>query len=170
MRGKCYRFSKGMAYTRKKYIHGSPQNKISKFTMGNPNGNYGYRASLIVQDGGQIRHNALEAARIAGNKVLFDKLGENGYVFHINVYPHMVLRENKMMAFAGADRLQEGMRKAFGKPIGSAARVKRGQVVITEEVPSTALELAKESMRLASSKIPLLSRVEITAIEEAVPQ
>jgi len=167
MRGKCYRFSKGMAYTRKKYIHGSPQNKISKFTMGNPNGNYGLRACLIVQDGGQIRHNALEAARIAGNKVLFDKLGESGYVFHINVYPHMILRENKMMAFAGADRLQEGMRKAFGKPIGSAARVKPGQVVITAEVPSTALELAKKSMRLASSKIPLLSRVEITAIEEA---
>ena len=168
MRGKCYRFSKGMAYTRKKYIHGSPQNKISKFTMGDPAGSFDLRASLIVLDGGQIRHNALEAARIASNKVLFDKLGEKGYCLRIMVYPHMILRENKMMAFAGADRLQEGMRKAFGKPIGSAARVKPDQVIIISEVPSAALDLVKVSMRVGSSKIPLPCRVEIVKIEKAV--
>ncbi len=168
MKGKCYRFTRGMAYTRKKYIHGSPQNKISKFTMGDPKGSFDLRVSLVVMNEGQIRHNALEAARIAANKVLFDKLGEKGYSLRVMVYPHMILRENKMMAFAGADRLQEGMRKAFGKPIGSAARVKPGQVVITTDVPSTALELVKESMRVGSSKIPLPCRVEIAKIEKAV--
>ena len=40
------------------------------------------------------------------------------------------MRENKMIATAGADRLQEGMRKAFGKPIGSRRVVDIGTVVL----------------------------------------
>ena len=33
-----------------------------------------------------------------------------------------------MIATAGADRLQEGMRRAFGKATGLAARIQPGQV------------------------------------------
>ena len=38
--------------------------------------------------------------------------------FHIRirVHPYHVLRINKMLSCAGADRLQTGMRGAFGKP------------------------------------------------------
>jgi large subunit ribosomal protein L10e len=41
----------------------------------------------------------------------------------IRVHPYHVLRINKMLSCAGADRLQAGMRGAFGKPYGLCARV-----------------------------------------------
>ena len=42
-----------------------------------------------------------------------------------------VLRINKMLSCAGADRLQTGMRGAFGKPYGTCARVDIGQVLLS---------------------------------------
>ena len=89
--------------------------------MGDTKSKFEYRFSLVAQGPVQIRHNALEAARVAANKVMFDALGEAGYKIHLRVYPHVILRENRMIATAGADRLQEGMRRAFGKPSGRAA-------------------------------------------------
>ena len=53
--------------------------------------------------------------------------------FHIRirVHPFHVLRINKMLSCAGADRLQTGMRGAFGKPQGTVARVKIGQPLMS---------------------------------------
>lgn len=42
-----------------------------------------------------------------------------------------MLRINKMLSCAGADRLQTGMRGAFGKPQGVAARVSIGQILLS---------------------------------------
>jgi large subunit ribosomal protein L10e len=161
MKGKNYREIRGMAYTRKKFIHGSPPPKISKFTMGNTRGNFAYRALLTSLSDVQIRHNALEAARIAVNKVLFDKLGEAGYCLKVCVYPHHILRENKMMAFAGADRLQEGMRRSFGKPVGSAARVRTGQALIEVCVNENGMETAREALQRGASKLPTKCQIMI---------
>jgi large subunit ribosomal protein L10e len=161
MKGKNYRAIRGMAYTRKKFIHGSPPPKISKFTMGNTSGIFTHRALLISLSDVQIRHNALEAARIATNKVLFDKLGETGYRLKVCVYPHHILRENKMMAFAGADRLQEGMRRSFGKPVGAAARVRTGQPLIEVCVNENGLETAKEALKHGASKLPTRCQIKI---------
>ncbi|KAF0989734.1 hypothetical protein HZS_8161 [Henneguya salminicola] len=36
-----------------------------------------------------------------------------------------------MLSCAGADRLQTGMRGAFGKPLGTVARVKIGQAIMS---------------------------------------
>lgn len=47
------------------------------------------------------------------------------------VHPFHVLRINKMLSCAGADRLQTGMRGAFGKPAGVAARVSIGQILLS---------------------------------------
>lgn len=49
----------------------------------------------------------------------------------MRVHPFHVLRINKMLSCAGADRLQTGMRGAFGKPIGTCARVQIGQVLMS---------------------------------------
>lgn len=84
----------------------------------------------------------------------------------IRTIPHHVIRENKMMAFAGADRLQEGMRLSFGKPIGTAARVYPGSVVLEVRVKKEHLDLAKEACRRAASKIPLPCRVEIKPLKQ----
>lgn len=49
----------------------------------------------------------------------------------IRVHPFHVLRINKMLTCAGADRLQTGMRGAYGKPYGVAARVDIGTVLMS---------------------------------------
>ncbi len=159
LKGRNYRIIKGQAYTRRKYIHGSPPPKISKFVMGDMKGHYDYRVSLVCGAPVQIRHNALEAARVAANKVLLDAIGETGYRIHLKVYPHVVLRENKMIATAGADRLQEGMRRAFGKPIGLAARVKANQTLLDIFVNENALEHAKKALKVSATKLPVSTRI-----------
>ena len=155
MRGRNYRQPKGQPYTRNKYIHGTPPPKISKFWMGDLKAKFEYRVSLVAQGPVQVRHNALEAARVSANKVLFDALGETGYKIHLKVYPHIILRENRMIATAGADRLQEGMRRSFGKPTGRAARIKAGESILDIYVNGNALETAKKALRVGSTKLPV---------------
>jgi LSU ribosomal protein L10AE len=73
-----------------------------------------------------------------------------------------VLRENKMLAFAGADRLQDGMRLAFGKPIGTAAIASPGDEIMVVYVNSEKdVENAKEALRRAESKLPEAYRIEV---------
>ena len=163
MRARNYRKAKGQSYTRKKYMRGSPQPKITKFTMGDPAGSFGYQALLIARKEAQIRHNALEAARVATNRLLSEKLG-NSYLLRILPYPHVVLRENKMIFGAHADRLQDGMRGAFGKPIGTAARVKSDQAVIMVNINEEGLEVAKEALKRGGAKLPIPCRIIIEKI------
>ncbi len=150
--GRCYRRISRPPYTRQEYISGVPPPKISRFDMGNPKGTFPVVVKLISKEKGQIRHNALEAARISANK-LMEEHGRQNYHLRIKVYPHHVLRENKMMAFAGADRLQDGMRQAFGKPIGTAARIKTGQEIIIIRTKPELVDKAKYALKVASSKI-----------------
>ena len=166
MKGRNYRSSRGQPYTRGKYIHGSPASKISKYVMGGQ-GDYQYKVTLISQGRLQIRHNAIEAARIAANKILTDKLGETGYLLHVRVYPHVVLRENKMIATAGADRLQEGMRRSFGKPTSRAARVTQNQELIDIYVNENALRLAQEALSECSKKLPMACRIIVEKLFES---
>lgn len=163
MRAKNYREVKGQSYTRKEYIRGSPAPKITKFTMGDTKATFPIQAFLIAGEGAQIRHNALEAARVASNRVLLNKLG-NAYVLRVITYPHQLLRENKMIFGAHADRLQDGMRKAFGKPIGTAARVKVGQAIIEVGVNENAVEVAKEALKLGKDKLPIPCRIVVEKV------
>lgn len=123
--------------------------------MGDTKSHFEFKISLVAQGPVQIRHNALEAARVSANKVLLDALGETGYMIQLRVYPHIILRENRMIATAGADRLQEGMRRAFGKPTGRAARIKTGQSILDIYVNSNAVSTANEAMRVGSTKLPV---------------
>ncbi len=167
MRGRNYRAPRGQPYTRETYIRGPPPSKISRFVMGDKKVSFPYRVSLVSLAPVQIRHNAIESARIAANKVMFDKLGETGYRIHLRVYPHIVLRENRMIATAGADRLQEGMRRSFGKPSGRAARVKTNQSLLDIYVNEGYVETAKEALQASSSKLPQACRIEVEKLEEA---
>jgi large subunit ribosomal protein L10e len=163
MKARNYREVKGMPYTRNKYIHGVPPSKIMKYTMGDPSSSYGYQLSLIAERRVQIRHNALEAARIAVNRLLQEKLG-NSFFLRVSTLPHVVLRENKMIFAAHADRLQEGMARAFGKPVGRAARVEPNQPVIIVYVNEGGVEVAKEALRRGEAKLPTPSRIVIEKI------
>jgi len=165
MQGKNYRHPAGMSYTRKKYIGGSPQSKVAKFSLGKVSGDYDLEYQLLSLANVQIRHNALEAARVAANKKLQD-VGEANYYLLLKTYPHIILRENKMIATAGADRLQEGMRRAFGKPVGLAARVKVGSVIMIIRVSNANKESAKDALQVASSKLPMVTKVNIVELKK----
>jgi len=158
LKAKNYRAVKGAPYTRKEYVRGSPPPKITKFTMGDTKSKFGYQALLISQEEAQIRHNALEAARVASNRVLMDKLG-NSYLLRVVPYPHNVLRENKMIFGAHADRLQDGMKRAFGKPVGTAARVRPNQTIIEIGVNQDGIEAAKEALKRGQDKLPIPCRI-----------
>lgn len=153
MHGANYRRSNGQPYTRKKYIKGKPQSKIAKY-HGGKRGEYDYCVQLLINEKVQIRHMAIESTRLAANKSLEKTTGESGYFSRLRVYPHVLLRENKMIAAAGADRLQEGMRRAFGKAVSLAARVDRGQCIMEMSVASVHLEAAKAALRGACVKLP----------------
>ena len=164
MHGANYRRGNGQPYTRKKYIKGKPQIKIAKFEGGKP-GDYDYIVQLMINEKMQITHMAIESARLAANKAVEKAAGETGFYSKLRVYPHVLLRENKMIAAAGADRLQEGMRRAFGKAGSLAARVKSGQCIMEMHVKKEHLELAKKSMRNACVKLPGTPSIEVIPIK-----
>jgi len=158
--GRCYRNPK-RAYTRistrrprKSYIKGVPGSKIVKFEVGKPKVNYPNVFTLVSKERVQIRHNALESARTNANKYLVNKMGKEDFFLKVLVYPHQVMRENSMATGAGADRLQEGMRRSFGKPIGFAAVVKEGQELMIVKVPSGKENIGKEALKRAAHKLP----------------
>lgn len=164
MRAKNYRVVKGQPYTRKQFVKGFPQPKISKFTMGDTHAKFEYEARLVALEKAQIRHNALEAARVATNRLLMEKL-TNNYRLHVHPYPHVILRENKMIFGAHADRLQDGMRRSFGKPIGTAARIEPNQTIITINVNVDGVEIAHESLRRGSTKLPIPCRIVVEKVQ-----
>jgi len=153
MHGECYRKGNGQPYTRKQYIKGKPQIKIAKF-QGGQKGDYDFSVQLLINEKMQITHMAIESTRLAANKTLEKTTGETGYFSKLRIYPHVLLRENKMIAAAGADRLQEGMRRAFGKAVSLAARVKRGQCIMEMQVKKEHLEAAKKALKGACVKLP----------------
>lgn len=168
MHAKNYRPVKGQNYTRREFVKGFPDPKITKFTMGDTKSRFAYEAKLIALEQAQIRHVSLEAARVASNRILMEKL-VNNYRLDVHPYPHTILRENKMIFGAHADRLQQGMRASFGRPIGTAARVKAGQTVISVNVNAEGVEAAKLALKRGSAKLPTPCQivVEKAQVEEA---
>ena len=123
---------------------------------------------LLAEDACEIRHTALEAARQICNATIRDEAGPMGYALRIHTYPHQVLRENKQATGAGADRVSQGMRCAFGKNVGTAARVKRGQRVISLKFNPSDFLVAKEALRKASMKFPTTCRITLVKGAEHV--
>jgi large subunit ribosomal protein L10e len=159
--GRMYRNLAKKAYTRREYMGGVPGSKLVQFDMGNLTEEFPLELSLIVLEGCQIRHSALEAARVVINRRL-QELGRANFRLKIRVYPHHILRENKQATGAGADRVSEGMRLSFGKAVGSAARVQPGQKVLSIYTLTQNLEKAKDALRHGSHKLPSPSRIELT--------
>ncbi|MFC1648681.1 50S ribosomal protein L16 [Nanoarchaeota archaeon] len=155
-------------YTRKSkfrklnFIRATPNLHVVKFDMGDPNKKFDYKLELKSKSAIQIRHNALESGRKSSNRLLDKGLGKNMYRMRIRVYPHHVLRENPMATGAGADRMSEGMKRAFGKPIGLAAQLKKGQTIVEVEVNKANLDLGKTAMKRFSHKMPCSCTIDIT--------
>lgn len=147
---------------------GVPALRITQFDLGNVKGNFPLKITLKCQEACQIRHNALEAARIAAVRHLNKKAGSVNYHLKIRIYPYIVLRENKQATGAGADRVSDGMRSAFGKAVGTAARVDVGQSLMSVATTKAHFLAAKEALRRASMKLPTPCRIVIEQGTELV--
>src|SRR5581483_2285168 len=154
--------------TRREYMGGVPGSRITQFDLGDKNGNFNVKVSLVAEERVQIIHNALEASRVAANRVLMKNCGSAGYHLKVRVYPHEVLRENKQASGAGADRVSQGMRQSFGKAIGTAARVEVGQPIMTVRVTPERFQFVKEAFRKANTKLPIPTRLVIEEGEDEV--
>ncbi|MBL7206588.1 MAG: 50S ribosomal protein L16 [Candidatus Aenigmarchaeota archaeon] len=144
---------------RKGYVKGVPASKITKFESGNKKKKFPLKLTLVSKEEAQVRSNALESLRIAANKIMTDNVGVENFMLKILIVPYHVLRENTLATGAGADRYQTGMKKAYGKPIGIAARIKKDQRLITISTIKERRDVAKRALKVAASKLPVPSRV-----------
>ncbi|ADE37227.1 50S ribosomal protein L16 [Methanohalophilus mahii] len=163
-----YRNIKQRSYTRRKYMGGVPGSQVIHYDMGNKTADFQVKMSLISEEKCQMRHTALEAARISANRHMLSKIGRINYHFKLRVYPHEVLRENKQATGAGADRVSSGMRKAFGKAVGTAARVSAGQKIFTVSVNKKNFKHAKAALKRAGQKLPTPIRIVVDEGAELV--
>ncbi len=167
----CYTKITGPANTRtKKYVRGVPGNKIVMYDMGNKSKQFPVEYHMINLEACQVRHMAIEAARQAINRYLTKTLGRENYHFRVRIHPHHVLRENKMMAFAGADRMQDGMRRSFGKPADRAARVKANTEILTVSVSAKDYKTAVIALKKGISKIPSPAKVIVGKGSDLIPK
>jgi len=68
---RCYRKVSGPANTRVgKFVRGVPDARIRAYDAGDRKGDFPVHVHLVSKEKCQIRHTALEAARIAVNRVL----------------------------------------------------------------------------------------------------
>jgi large subunit ribosomal protein L10e len=133
--------------------------------MGATGTEFDVQMSLVGLEKCQIRNQALEAARIACNRFLTKRVGRARYHLRIRVKPYHYLRENKMISGAGADRVQDGMRKAFGKVIGIAARVGRNQPIITVRCNPQHIAAARTALKRAAPKLPTPCKIVFDKID-----
>ena len=141
-------------YKKKSFIKTTTNIKIVRFNTGNLKKKFPYSLHLVSKQGLQIRDNAIESGRQTCNRLLEGTLGPTGYFMQVRTYPFHILRENPLAQGAGADRFSTGMQKSFGKPIGSAARIKEGQKMITVSVNEKDIGLAKKALTRFKKKIP----------------
>jgi len=163
-----YRQIKGQAFTRRKYMGGVPNNRISQYDMGSSSLEFPMTITLKVENRVQVRHTALEAGRVAANKIMSKKVGVANYHLRVRAYPHVVLRENKLATGAGADRVSSGMRGAFGKNVGTAARMEHDQAIMTIRCGPAHFALAKEALWKASMKYPTPCYIDIEQGKELI--
>ncbi len=137
---------------RKSYIKAMPHQDLQQFRMGVRKEDYDLFLDLEAQGDVILRDNTIESARQTANKLL-EKSIPTGYYFIVRVFPHHVIRENKMIAGAGADRLQKGMRQSFGRPTDKAARVDAGKALFTVHTYKQYEELIKTALNRARRKL-----------------
>lgn len=144
-------------YIKSRYCRGVPDSKLAIYDLGKKKADvleFPLSVSLISNEREQISAEALESARIAVNKYMVKHAGKENFHIKIRVHPYHILRINKMLSCAGADRLQSGMRGAFGKPNGRATRVQINQVLMTVRAKSQFEAVTREALRRAKNKLP----------------
>ncbi len=167
-KGHCYTklkraYTRKSKYKRKGYVKSVPVTRVIRYDMGDLRKKFSFKVTLNVKAGIQIRQNSLESCRLIINRHLNKALGTN-YYLKLHVYPHHVLRENRMLTGAGADRMQTGMQKAFGTPVNIAAQMKKNQTLFSVKVDEADTLKAKAALQKARPRLPGSFSIEIKKI------
>jgi len=162
---RCYRYCKNKPYPKSRFCRGVPDPKIRIFDLGRKKArvdDFPLCVHLVSDEYEQLSAEALEAARICANKYLVKSCGKDAFHMRIRPHPFHVVRINKMLSCAGADRLQTGMRGAFGKPQGLVARVNIGQPLISVRARDQHKDSVYEALRRAKFKFPGRQKIYIS--------
>jgi len=154
---RCYRYCKNKPYPKSRFCRGVPDPKIRIFDLGRKKArvdDFPLCVHLVSGELEQLSSEALEAGRICCNKYMVKHCGKDQFHIRMRVHPFHVLRINKMLSCAGADRLQTGMRGAFGKPLGTVARVNIGQPIMSVRTSDRYRAQVIEALRRAKFKYP----------------
>lgn len=153
----CYRYCKNKPYPKSRFNRGVPDPKIRIYDLGNKKASvmdFPVHIVMVSDELEQIGSEALEAARISANKYMAKQCGKESFHLRIRAHPYHVTRINKMLSCAGADRLQTGMRGAYGKPNGLVARVNIGDPLMSIRCKESNWKEAFEALRRSKMKFP----------------
>jgi len=162
---RCYRYCRGKPYIKSRFCRGVPDSRLRIFDLGIKKASVDEFPCCVHMLSGeleQISSEALEAARVCANKYITKMAGKDSFHMRMRVHPWHVIRINKMLSCAGADRLQTGMRGAFGKPTGYVARVSIGQVLISVRCKDTHAVHVVEALRRAKFKFPGRQKIAVS--------
>lgn len=154
---RCYRYWGAKPWPKSRYNRGVPDPKIRIYDAGNKKAawdTFPLCVHLVSDEREQLTSEALEAGRIACNKYMVKHCGKDNFHMRVRVHPWHVIRINKMLSCAGADRLQAGMRRAFGKAYGKVARISIGQILMSIRTHSANLPKCLEALRRTKMKFP----------------
>ncbi|MBM3234543.1 50S ribosomal protein L16 [Candidatus Pacearchaeota archaeon] len=156
-------YTRKSAKKSKSYIKAIPPQKVVKLHMGDIHGYENKKLNIVLKlqsaEPVQIRDNAIEAARQYIHKELEENLAGQ-YYFAVKIYPHNIVRENKMLTGAGADRMQTGMAHSFGVNIGRTAIVKENQDIFIVAVNSEkAMRITRTAFERIKAKLPCSTRI-----------
>eukprot|EP00045_Choanoeca_perplexa_P001725 m.21356 g.21356 ORF g.21356 m.21356 type:complete len:216 (+) comp11129_c0_seq1:149-796(+) len=154
---RCSRYCKNKPYPKSRFVRAVPDPKIRIYDLGRKKAHvmdFPLCVHLVSNEYEQLSSEALEATRICCNKYLAKNVGKEAFHCRIRVHPYHVVRINKMLTCAGADRLQTGMRGAFGKPMGTVARVNIGQSILSVRSRDANKAHVIEALRRSKMKLP----------------
>merc|ERR1711937_1039050 len=154
---RCYRFIKNKAYPKSRFCRGVPDPKLRIFDIGKkkaPCDDFPQCIHLVSLEKENVSSEALEAGRISCNKNMIKAAGKDNFHLRVRLHPFHVLRINKVLSCAGADRLQTGMRGAYGKPYGKVARVSIGQPIMSVRSKDNHKAHVIEALRRTKMKFP----------------
>jgi len=161
-------YTRKSAKKSKSFIKTIPPQKVVKLHMGDiktyEQGKFPIVFRMVSAQNVQLRDNAIESARqFIHHELEANFLGQ--YYFGVKVYPHHILRENKMLTGAGADRMQTGMQLSFGATVGRAALVKKGKELFVVAVNSEkAAKAARGYMEKIKAKLPCSTRILVSKV------
>lgn len=155
-------------YTRRKYMGGVPGSKVVHYDMGNLQENFPIELTLVVREPCQIRHTALEAARVCCQSLSSQGGGQDQLPSKAqNLSPSCHPGEQAGYRCRRRPRFQrheDGLRKGGGNGSQGRGRTK----LFTLGVPLTYLNDAKVALTRAGHKLPTPIQIVVESGQELI--